>query len=352
MNSPHYSFNQRIPAYPRAVNYAQHLDKILYKGYHNELNDEYFEILVVKDTIKDQSCGLQPYTIETELKLETKYHFKNHNKYPVIEYDIQTDSWKNNKTIGDFLPTTGVRVDHKFIEHLADKHQIEAELADFSTVRYLLQGRKISQLLTKTWLDLKEVKQGWERDRLSYIKQLVLSHNLAVDEPKRIETLFDKLKSEDKRTYVITPEMRNYNGIRLSLLLAGQAYKYVEENEYGDNPEGYVLINESLLSSYEIALEYIFKVSWDTFSSSIAEIQQPGLNQRGPYLDVTLGYPPRPSLGSQTTLTQNKLQAWADAEESSGDFRFYPPYSDGKYQSETIEYVMPPYPYLPGSTAC
>ena len=61
------------------------------------------------------------------------------------------------------LPTAGVKVDQEFVPI---KSSDEIEAAQYSTVRFLLQCRKLSQLLTSTWLDDPKKIQDEKEEKL------------------------------------------------------------------------------------------------------------------------------------------------------------------------------------------
>jgi hypothetical protein len=203
--------------------------------------------------------------------------------------------------------------------------------------------------MAKTWLPESHFKQDWEKDNVRCIRELFLSANIR---PDKLEPNWDEIPTSGSETeYIIKPDSLSQEGIRLSLLLSGQAYRWVKKGQYPNQDiEGYLPICESLYSTYETIYEYALKVSWDTFYASRVDVSQSGLNEKPPYYEVTLGYPPRPSLHECTTLTEEKIATWVNASEDYGtsNFPFYPAKNDqGQYESDKIRYMVPPYPYLP-----
>jgi hypothetical protein len=206
----------------------------------------------------------------------------------------------------------------------------------------LLQTRRLSQLIAKTWLSESSFKTESEKNSVRCIREIFLSANLR---PDNFDPNWNNIPTSGPETsYIIQPDWLNQEGIRLSLLLAGQAYLKVEG--------GYMPIcDPPIFSTYETIHEYSLKVSWDTFYASRVDVAQPGVNAKPPYYEVTLGYPPRPSVGEFTSLTEEKIATWVNAPEEYGNspFPFYPPKNNGKYESDNVSYVIPPYPYIPMS---
>lgn len=307
-------------------------------------DNQYFQILIID--INEESDP----KFTTELVTKTKGEFREED-YNVITRDDKKEAWltKDKKvTIGESLPTSGAKVDPEFLEKISPEALRESQK---STIRFFLQTRKVSQLVAKTWLSQKELEKlgKWEKIKIDCIRSLILSCNLRPEEfdPEQFE--FGNTENQDRYSYLIKPSMRNFNGIRLSLLLAGQAYIRVKE---GDNVLGYLLVSDSVMSTYETVNEYSWQVSWDTFYASRVDLAQPGLNRTPPYFDVTLAYPPRPD-GNQ--VTDANLEKWGYAKEKEEDYAdgdtklyFYP--EDEK--SVDLGYVVPPYPYIPMSCAC
>ncbi|NER84558.1 MAG: hypothetical protein F6K42_34565 [Leptolyngbya sp. SIO1D8] len=282
----------------------------------SESNQQYFQILKV-DYNK-----VNPTNIKTTLITKTKDESKS-SDFPVIIYDAISQSWKNAGTIGEKLPTAGAIPDQEFSNLLGNGNK-NLGLAEYSTVRFLLQTRRVSQLVARTWLSPRQFDNEWERHNIELTRDLILSSNLEPDyyEPQGV---LDDIRSQSPKTdYIIEPGMLNFDGIRLSLLLAGQAYRWVEKGTYNNDIEGYLQICDSILSTYEIVYEYAWRVSWDTFYASRVDVAQPGLKPRPPYYEVTLAYPPKPDTSEGSPLTEEKIKRWGFASEKQGDFPFYP----------------------------
>lgn len=309
--------------------------------------DQCFQILLVEDRGETEDFLPAPNDIKTTLVTRRRGEFQD---YPIISYDVDSKSWRQDKAIGsaENLPTKGVEPDEKFMSHLAKKNK-NLELAEYSTVRFLLQTRKVSQVIAKTWLSSNKFEEDeeWQKDNARYTRELLLSGNALPDDSK------DFTGGNDKTHYIIKPSMPNYTGIRLSLLLAGQAYRWVEAGAYRNNPKGYLPICDSILSTYESVYEYSWQVSWDTFYASRIDIPHTGLKPKPPYYEVTLAYPPKPDVSEKTPLTEEKIRAWGFAKEDKKGLPFYPAKDDeGNYVSRELQYTMPPYPYLPMSCGC
>ncbi|MBD2386443.1 hypothetical protein [Cylindrospermum sp. FACHB-282] len=332
-----------------------------------------------------------------------------------LVYGTRKDLHKYYKIAKDQLPTEGAEVKLDFVEK--DEPQ-------FSAVRFLLQCRQISQMMSYTWLDDEklqeyELKAGTDtpkkvtRTQIELVREIFNSYNIipAVaknfplcwlerhplsndieHETLRYNELREKLFEYEKKhpkflTYIIKPQYLSYNTISLSLLLSGQVY-YQDEHE----PDKWKQLWPSILSTYEMVWEYALDISWDTFYSSRVDIAQAGYPPTPPYTKVTFGYPPKPS---EFNLTQENIQIWAEAaeevpenskvtfgyppkptefsltqeniqiwveeveelpensEEESPNrrkFPFYPERTSSGWNSKNLQYVSPPFPYIPLST--
>ena len=221
---------------------------------------------------------------------------------------IRTELWTRAKDcfpdpIREGLPSNGAMLEQDFLPvSSVDGRVNEENLAKRSSVGNLLQYRKMSQLVAKSWLP-----EG------GMIRKLILTAGLAPDaydnvipseslssygiESKQFEekttgiqslyklaqeiqasanpTLEKKLPQTptpiDKRTLsyrssIILPDGLNWQYIRLSLLCAGQAYLKTDENDYQR-------INEPIMSTYDICVNYAFTtVSWSEYIATSAEL--------------------------------------------------------------------------------
>jgi hypothetical protein len=258
------------------------------------------------------------------------------------------------------LPSRGVLLHDKFLP-INNQDQQEDEREDNQAKRYgvrmLLQARKLSQLITKSWLSENQGKDEKDNKKFRIIRKLFLTANLQPEqydgkdidgnEIKGINDL-QKLNPSvsDAKADIILPSRLNWSHLRLSLLFAGQAY--MKDDESGELTP----LCEPILSTYEIVNLYAFKLVWNDFAAYREELIQPGILQVPPYNLVTVPYPPRPNTNEFTQLTDEMIQAWAYAEEGvpqgeqleSEKFPFYPLKGEPE---DKVNYVVPPYPYLP-----
>ncbi|MDZ8260742.1 hypothetical protein [Nostoc sp. ChiQUE01b] len=253
------------------------------------------------------------------------------------------------------FPSKGTSIDKDFMS------DIPGELGDAqrSTVRFLKQARELSQRMAATWLNEEKIPTDEDKIKIKLVRKILNSYNLPLDtyfvndegtlnnNPDGLEQLIMTAQAEGNQDlYLIKREYVSYNSISLSLLLCGQAYYKNDNNEW-------TRIWEPIFSNYEIVYEYALDLSWDTYYATRKDIAQPGINQNPPYTEVTLGYPPRPP---EFNLTQEDIQRWVRAKEmpltgeENSEFPFYPPKENGKFVSDQIRFVAPPFPYLPLST--
>lgn len=338
---------------PDVVNLGEHIETRT----GDKDNNKYFQILIVKLT--DQGSSIAPSNIKTTLVTKRKRDFKEtdneEDNFTLIKYNPNNKTWESHGTIGDRLPSKGVKVKEDFlpIETCDSKQEYLENLCKYPTVRFLLQTRRLSQLMAKTWLPKNYFNTDWEKDQVLCTREIFLSTNLR---PDNFDPNWDEIPISNSDTdydYIIKPDSLSQEGICLSLLLTGQAYLWVPQGKYSNEIAGYLPIGPSIFSTYEIIYEYAWRLSWDTFYAARVDLAQPGVNARPPYYEVTLGYPPRPPLDEFTTLTESKIGAWVSAsDEDNGDtpFPFYPRKNDdGEYETDTVRYVIPPYPYIPMS---
>ena len=322
----------------------------------NDWEQHYFQILIIE---KDNNAFLEPKLVYgTKEKLQKKYKL-------------------------NLLPTTGAKVDKDFLEDLegTDITKNSLKYSIGSTVRFLLQCRILSKLIASTWLEEDQVdKQTFRQIELS--RKILDSYNI---EPKsyRIDgdslELMNDIELEDllkyirnlpstdeienkilkqKDSFLIKPRYVSYSSVSLALLLCGQAYfQYREGNNFDeDTPILVKKIWEPIFSTYEMVWEYAIDVSWDTFYASRTDIPQTGKDPKPPYTKVTIGYPPRPN---EYNLTQEQILEWFQAGEyfEGSRYPFYPrkytsyeTETSDKWQNKELEFVVPPYPYIPLST--
>ncbi|NET46731.1 hypothetical protein [Okeania sp. SIO2B3] len=216
----------------------------------------------------------------------------------------------------------------------------------YSTVRRLLQGRKLSQLIASTWLedDNQQEDSIITKGCKDHVKKLLLRGNRGPDEPKAQD--FDRKDYRDQM--IIAPDQANWQNISLNLLFCGQAYFFKGKK--------FERLCEPLLSTYEASQLYAFEVVWNNFAAILEEKSQSGIvNPRGPYYTVSLPYPPCPNIvnDSEVGLTENMIEKWVTAQDVGPDEEL--PFVNQEWSVEkgiNIKFVTPPYPYLPQSSCC
>ncbi|NER20106.1 MAG: hypothetical protein F6J86_01400 [Symploca sp. SIO1B1] len=284
--------------------------------------------------------------------------------------------------LSSYLPSPGVIFSDGFINScikVKEDDQIDdiTKLSDYktqlgnyyTTIRFLLHSRKISQLVAKTWwayLRAKEISIGepqetlWEKFCTGKWQEIYDAehHNVldgliareiflygGADSPDNIcdEDVYSSLTPEPGRQrFLILPTSKAWQGISLSLLLAGQAYYQVTENDV----DKYHQIHPSILSTGEITMQYTLEVDWSRFQADIKEII---ISNEKPWVayHVLMPYPPIPN-----DADPDNLKKWADAKEEpeqEDHFPFYKKDKDGNYLVD-VGCFRPPYPYIPLSS--
>ena len=267
-----------------------------------------------------------------------------------------------NNQLSSYLPSPGVVFPENFIKSLSKSEIEQTELGNFYVpMRYLLHSRKISQLIAKTWWSYLEAKKtdSWDQfiaGEWDEINSDVLDGLIAreiflyavfdsPDNPNDPDNplIYSSLKPTDtppeQVRFLILPSSRAWQGISLSLLLAGQAYYKI-----GDK---YHQISQPILSTGEITIQYSLEVDWNRFHADIKEII---ISNEKPWVayHVIMPYPPIPS-----DTEQENIRKWAYAkeeysEEDPEEERHFPFYKkqDDEYLID-VDYFRPPYPYIP-----
>lgn len=162
------------------------------------------------------------------------------------------------------------------------------------------------------------------------------------------DVVFAPLRSILSR--VILPLFPAWAMVRFSLLISGQVFLTK------DSGNSYMRLIEPVLSSYDVCVNYAFtEMDWyGQLGCIMIETPNPGLKFQKPgYYQTTGVYPPRP-LPSDPTTTPKKIFLWATAEDEHATdhkFPFYPPRDgSGKFVSNYVDFISPPYPYLPVSS--
>ncbi|MEI2582032.1 hypothetical protein [Scytonema sp. PRP1] len=168
------------------------------------------------------------------------------------------------------LPSQGVKIDTNFSTSSSSDND-EQDNSIQHTVRILLQGRKISQMMAVTWLEAERIKK-YTPEQVGLVRGILNSYNIVTDthwlrdnneiSPKLASKELARSLSDVENEYLdylIKPEYANYNSIRLALLLSGQAYYKYKDNSRCNR------IWEPIFSTYEMVWRHAFDVSWDTF---------------------------------------------------------------------------------------
>lgn len=236
------------------------------------------------------------------------------------------------------------------------------QVIEWSTVRFLLQCRQLSQMIAFLWLKPKEdILDLVMCQRQKYTKKIFDAYNDIPDtfvpregtdgndsndgttiqwiqvDKNLISQELSKIAQQDETnlSYLIKPRHIGYKSIALALLLSGQAYHKVDGK--------YVKIWESIFSTYELIWEYALDISWDTFYATRIDISQSSATPEPPYTKVTLSYPPRPS---EFSVKTEDIKEWATAPVDEGKYPFYPKDND-EWNNHQVKFVVPPCPYIP-----
>ena len=351
--------------------------QILYVEPSQEKNEKITTNILAKTRKKvpeqAQTKGDHPYSFdEFELDDKTVEHLKD---YPRQEKEPA------NK-LSSYLPSPGVIFPKGFINSLSKG---QTELGNFYIpLRILLHSRKISQLIAKTWWAYLEARKTdlldkftageWDNIDSDILDGLVAREiflyagadspdnpdpeDPSIYSPLKPQSAFlpPTLKSQstdlspmaeettERTRFLILPNSRAWQGISLSLLLAGQAYYKI-----GDK---YHQIAQPILSTGEITIQYSLEVDWGRFHADIKEII---FSQDKPWIayHVIMPYPPIPF-----DVVSEDVKKWAYAKEEYSEeypedkrnFPFYKKDGEGKYLID-VDYFRSPYPYIPLSSS-
>ena len=265
------------------------------------------------------------------------------------------------------LPTSGEKVKDGFIPLASgNKHLDVLNNAEYSTVRFLLQSRRLSQVTASTWLDNEEENSKSTNSKLNInqrklTKKIFDTYNIKpnmclLNNKLQIVPLEEHLNNVTNQEFLIKPDSISFKSISLALLLSGQAY-YKDKDENGNDQ--YKIICSSIFSTYEMIWEYGIDLSWDTFYARREDISQSGGHPNPPFTKVVLAYPPRPH---DFSLSQEQIRRWVEAKDEwvedgeENQYPFYPKqYEDEDvteqetkdWQNKQLKFIVPPYPYLP-----
>ena len=99
---------------------------------------------------------------------------RNIREYYQTTYNILDVNGKRvedeNKFFNDYLPSPGVKVLTSFIGE--EDLNTDLKYAEFSTVRFLLQCRRLSQMMTKTWLNDPTFVSPEENNKIKYMNKI------------------------------------------------------------------------------------------------------------------------------------------------------------------------------------
>ncbi len=310
------------------------------------------------------NCGDYPSTLHTSYSpVAAHLESKSSQFFQVLIVDVDGDGNRTTKLVygekGTLteryrgitnLPSKGVLVDDEFVS--------PTTIGKYSTVRFLLQCRKLSQMMVYTWIDETNIQEARKKLEVKLIREIFHSYNIIPDtyfldeqEPNFISSKKLAIKilqaDDDDVSYLIKPQSIGYSSIRLDMLLCGQAYyKTPDMEQYRKIGASIAGLENGIFSTYEMIWEYAMNVSWDTFIATRIDISQSGRTPNPPYTQVTLGYPPRPE-ANKFNVTSEQMKNWAFADDSGEDFPFYPKRSSAAWQNKQLQYIIPPYPYLP-----
>jgi hypothetical protein len=256
------------------------------------------------------------------------------------------------------FPSSGAKVDSEFSPSGQDPDKYPLAQAELSTVYFLLQTRKLSQMIAYTWLEPENIpdemkaKVNLVRKILRFPHQKVCTYWL--DNPQEAEKpiseidlsrklLGDSEKPNPKCSWLIQPDNISYDFIALALLLCGQAfYKDKVNFYYPDKHEHFAQIWEPIGSIYQLIFEYGLDVTWELFHGVMTELVHTGKDF--PAGKITVPYPPRPS---EFNVSQSDIETWAKAKEYDGPYPFYPSEHSEDWKNHQLKHVYPPSPYIP-----
>ncbi|MFN9675587.1 MAG: hypothetical protein ACK552_24655, partial [Microcystis sp.] len=199
------------------------------------------------------------------------------------------------------FPSSGCEVDPEFCPSGQDQDKDPLAEIKLSTVHFLLQTRKISQMIAYTWLEPENIPDEM-KTKVKLVREILKFTNQKLptcwlddpsQEPKGINgiDLSRKLLGYSQTipseySWLIPQSHISYDFIALALLLCGQAF-YKDENGQFAN------IWEPIGSIYQLIFEYGIDVTWELFHGVMTELVHTGKDF--PANKITVPYPPRPS---------------------------------------------------------
>ncbi|NEO57111.1 MAG: hypothetical protein F6K54_30990 [Okeania sp. SIO3B5] len=311
---------------------------------------------------------------------KTVQNLENYPKAPPTQTDTTPEL-----NISSCLPSPGVVFADKLTETIfdesSDKNIINIDNF-YDSMRTLLHCRKTSQLIAKTWFanslsttKADEEKRYWDLFKEGDWDKLQEKADSAVvgGEDERLSDILDNLIVREiflyttksppdkfefsegiqwaelfqpdgtggipqRAKFIILPSSKAWQGITLSLLVAGQAYRKV-----GDK---YHQIVQPILSTGEIVGKYHLQISFDISHGQIKEIPL-AYNSPSNVFQVTIPYPQVPD---DLNRSMDNIKEWAYASDEDGPLPFY--VKEGEEFLIAAKHVAPPYPYIPVSSTC
>ena len=327
-------------------------DILIHNNQQRDLGNYYFQILIFEDDELDDD---KPPSLSLiwgqKTDLINKYFGGDENKY-----------LDNIGSEDQFLfPTNGVNVDTEFVE----KSETE-----YSTIYFLLQSRKLSQLLAYTWLDDNDIRKIMEEnvdeitnsslnndnkvkkikdaerklDKIEFVRKILNSYNILPDtyylnpntkqlqqetrlelrkellrieeEEKDKEIEIEKKIIKDKEIEIIKDKKIKKIELLDFYLIKPESQAFgsislallLSGNAYykDQNTNKMIRIQEPILSNYEIVWDHALEMSWDTFFTTKEDVSQAGKNPKPPYHKMIIGYPPKPYEFSGGSLEAQK----------------------------------------------
>ena len=299
---------------------------------------------------------------ETELDSFDDYKLDTETKEKLQNYYKKNDS----ERLSSYLPFEGVIFPEGFMKNIfaTPGNSGQTELGNFyQSMRLLLQSRKLSQLIAKTWWTYLKAKENgaWEKFAAGDWKDIDLEildgliareifllaggsppNNPDPKDPSIYYPLKSKFVAEQEARFLILPSSKAWQGITLSLLSSGQAF-YLNPNPKEHNK--YHQIAESVLSTGEIVFNYCLESDWSIFQGTFKELT---ISHETPWVEcqAVMPYPPIPS---REQLDPDDMRKWAQAKDEDKELGFYK--KQGKNYVLDVNYCKPPYPYIPLSTS-
>ncbi|HLO83460.1 MAG TPA: hypothetical protein VK203_00420 [Nostocaceae cyanobacterium] len=341
-------------------------------------SETYYQILVVTPP--------EPNTKKVGQYIQTKIVAKKKKEFDTY-FTGKSNPDGFEETVGSHLPSPGVTLERGFLEAMFSSkskpetsgvtniNEVDANNF-YASSRSLLQSRKLSQLIAHTWscyITAKKSKESKESEvwklfqdgnwhtidshilngliarEIFFIAQSVYPselepENLNVYYPLKGRTTIIEKDGKEETRFLILPNSTAWERIALSLLLAGQAYLQIGEGKKPPTDCTYQRISEPIFSTGEIIHRYGLDVAWNEYIGKITETQFGPVDISTNY-HVVIPYPPVPD---ENNLSLEEIKTWAKASDKGGLLPFYRMTKDNKYNG--IEYVSPPYPYIPLST--